>query len=132
VKIAKRAVWGTSCGRYYEPTCGNVEWPQKGCSVLYASTTRAALRDVHSIACHGDRHHSSRSLKKLIVTQLVKEFPTFFMETEGSLPCSQQPVTDPYQPDVSSLHFPTLFPYIFRVVSSLQVFPIKILYTRAV
>jgi hypothetical protein len=33
------------------------------------------------------------------------------METEGSLPLSQQPVTDPYpQPDASSPHFPILFP----------------------
>jgi hypothetical protein len=29
------------------------------------------------------------------VSQLVKEFP-IFMETEGSLPCSQGPVTGPY------------------------------------
>jgi hypothetical protein len=34
--------------------------------------------------------------EKLIVTQLVNEYPAFFMEPEGSLPCSQKPVTGPY------------------------------------
>jgi len=33
------------------------------------------------------------------------------MESEGSLPYSQQPTTDPYpEPDASSPHLPTLFP----------------------
>jgi hypothetical protein len=32
------------------------------------------------------------------------------MESEGSLPYSQQPVTGPYpEPDASSPHLPTLF-----------------------
>jgi hypothetical protein len=31
--------------------------------------------------------------EKLIVTQLVKQYPAFFMELEGSLPCSQKPAT---------------------------------------
>jgi hypothetical protein len=32
------------------------------------------------------------------------------MEHKGSLPCSQQPATSPYsEPEVSSLHFPTIF-----------------------
>jgi hypothetical protein len=34
--------------------------------------------------------------QKLIVTQLLKQYPTFFMEPEGSLPCSQKPATGPY------------------------------------
>jgi hypothetical protein len=34
--------------------------------------------------------------ENLIVTQLVKKHPAFFMENEGSLPCSQKPVTGPY------------------------------------
>jgi hypothetical protein len=34
--------------------------------------------------------------EKLIVTQLVKKYPAFFMETEISLPCSQKPTTGPY------------------------------------
>jgi hypothetical protein len=35
-------------------------------------------------------------LEKLTVTQLVKYYPVFFMEPEGSLPCSQKPATGPY------------------------------------
>jgi hypothetical protein len=34
--------------------------------------------------------------EKLIVTQHVKKYPALFMELEGSLPCSQKPVTGPY------------------------------------
>jgi hypothetical protein len=30
------------------------------------------------------------------VTQLIKKYPTFFMEPEGSLPCLQKPATKPY------------------------------------
>jgi hypothetical protein len=33
--------------------------------------------------------------EKLIVTQLVKKYPAFFMEPEGSLPCSEKPPLDP-------------------------------------
>jgi len=48
--------------------------------------------------------------EKLIVTQLVKEWP-FFMETEGSSPCSQNPDTElyPESAESSSLH-PSLAP----------------------
>jgi len=57
------------------------------------------------------------------------------MEPEGSLPCSQGSATDPYpQPDESSPHLPTPFPYnlfyylpIYDCVSSFQI-PPKILY----
>jgi len=44
--------------------------------------------------------------EKLIVTQLVKQYPTFFMESEGSLPGSQNPATGPYPEPIgsSSLH----------------------------
>jgi hypothetical protein len=31
-----------------------------------------------------------------IVTQLVKTYIVFFIEPEGSLPCSQKPATGPY------------------------------------
>jgi hypothetical protein len=34
--------------------------------------------------------------EKLIVTQLLKQYPASFMESEGSLPCSQKPATGPY------------------------------------
>jgi hypothetical protein len=30
------------------------------------------------------------------VTQPVKKYPAFFMESEGSLPCSQKTATGPY------------------------------------
>jgi hypothetical protein len=33
--------------------------------------------------------------EKLIVTQLVKKYPAFFTEPEGSPPCSQKPATGP-------------------------------------
>jgi len=35
-------------------------------------------------------------LEKLIVTQLVKSSPLYFMEPESSLPCSQEPSTGTY------------------------------------
>jgi len=48
-------------------------------------------------------------LEKLIVVQLVKEFPVF-MEPKGSLPWSQDPSIGPYyEPHESNLWFPTLF-----------------------
>jgi hypothetical protein len=34
--------------------------------------------------------------ENLIVTQLVKKYPAFFMEPEGSLPCSRKSTTGPY------------------------------------
>jgi hypothetical protein len=33
---------------------------------------------------------------KLIVTQIVKKYPAFFMEPEGSSPCLQKSATGPY------------------------------------
>jgi len=49
-------------------------------------------------------------IEKLIIIQLVKKFP-HFIETEGSLPYSQELATGPYpEPDESSPHLPTLFP----------------------
>jgi hypothetical protein len=42
--------------------------------------------------------------EKQIVTQIVKKYPDFFMEPEGSLPCTQKSATGPYpEPDESSL-----------------------------
>jgi hypothetical protein len=43
--------------------------------------------------------------EKLVVTQLIKH-PAFFMEPEGSSPCSRKPATGPYpEPaESSSLH----------------------------
>jgi hypothetical protein len=35
-------------------------------------------------------------LEKLILTQLVKKYPAFFRELEGSLPCSQKAAIGPY------------------------------------
>jgi hypothetical protein len=47
--------------------------------------------------------------EKLIVTQFVKQ--TFFMETEGSLPCSQKFATGPYpEPAESSSSHQSLSP----------------------
>jgi hypothetical protein len=34
--------------------------------------------------------------EKTIVTQLIKKYPAFLMEPEGSLQCSQKPATGPY------------------------------------
>jgi hypothetical protein len=34
--------------------------------------------------------------EKLIVTQIAKQYPAFFMEAEGSLPFSQKPATRHY------------------------------------
>jgi hypothetical protein len=42
--------------------------------------------------------------EKLIVTQLIKKYPAFFMEPKVSLLCSQKPATGPYpEPAESSL-----------------------------
>jgi len=32
-------------------------------------------------------------LEKLIVTEIIKKYPAFFMEPEGSSPCSKRPAT---------------------------------------
>ena len=50
-------------------------------------------------------------LEKLTVPQLVKKFPAFFLETEGSLPHSQDPANRPYsEPDqFSPCHLPNHF-----------------------
>jgi hypothetical protein len=49
--------------------------------------------------------------EKLIVTQIVKKYPAFFMEPEGSLPCSQKPATGPYpEPAESSSPHRSLSP----------------------
>jgi hypothetical protein len=44
--------------------------------------------------------------EKLIVTQLIKEYPAFFTEPEGSLSCSRKPTTGSYPKpaESSSLH----------------------------
>jgi hypothetical protein len=49
--------------------------------------------------------------EKLIVTQLAKIYPAFFMESEGSLPCSQKPTIGPYyEPAESSSSHRSLSP----------------------
>jgi len=50
-------------------------------------------------------------LKKLTVPQLIKKYPAFFMEYEGSSPRSQKPSTGPYlEPAESSLPHRSLSP----------------------
>jgi hypothetical protein len=49
-------------------------------------------------------------LEELLVTQLVKKFPTFY-GTKDSLPCSKGPTTGPYpEPDESNPNLPIIFP----------------------
>jgi hypothetical protein len=43
--------------------------------------------------------------EKLSVTQLIKKYPDFFMEPEGSSLCSQKPATEPY-PEPAKSSFP--------------------------
>jgi hypothetical protein len=38
-----------------------------------------------------------------MVTQLVKQQLAFFMESDGSLPCSQKPATGPYAEPAESI-----------------------------
>jgi hypothetical protein len=48
-------------------------------------------------------------LEKLIIAEMFKKFPAF-LESEVSLPCSQQPATGPYpEPHASSPQVLTLF-----------------------
>jgi len=35
-------------------------------------------------------------IEKRIVTQLIRKYPSFFMEPKGSSPCSQKPAIGPY------------------------------------
>jgi hypothetical protein len=58
-------------------------------------------------------------LEKLIVSQPVKKLtPLPFMEPEGSLPCSEEPPTDPFpEPDQSNPH--ALLSYLIKIVSPL-------------
>jgi hypothetical protein len=54
-------------------------------------------------------HEVKSFFEKLAVVQLVKK-RTPFMQPEGSLPCSQDPATDPYpMPLESSPHSHNLF-----------------------
>jgi hypothetical protein len=46
-------------------------------------------------APYNQRTPWNRVLENLIVTQLVKKFATFY-GTQSSLPCSQEPTTEPY------------------------------------
>jgi hypothetical protein len=46
---------------------------------------------------------------KLIVTQLVKQWPAFFMEPKGLLLCSQKPATGPH-PEPAQFSLPHRFP----------------------
>jgi hypothetical protein len=41
--------------------------------------------------------------EKLIVTQLIKKYPAFFMEPEGSSPCSQKPAMNPILSQLNSV-----------------------------
>jgi hypothetical protein len=59
----------------------------------------------------------SRVLEKLTVTQLVKKFPAFFLEPEGSLQCSQQTPTGPcmhpvhiFTPNLSNIQSNIILP----------------------
>jgi hypothetical protein len=55
--------------------------------------------------------------EKLTVSQLVKKYPSpHFMDTEGPLPCPQQPVTCPYsEPNESSPRYPIVLKTHFNI-----------------
>jgi hypothetical protein len=56
-------------------------------------------------------HGAEYFFEKLIVTQLVKQYPPFFVQPEDSLQCSQKPATEPYtKPAESSSPHQSLSP----------------------
>jgi hypothetical protein len=73
----------------------------------------SVLPDLIPLTISGERliPWCSTLFEKPIVTQLVKKYPAFFMESEGSLPCSQKPATRLYpEPAESSSPHQSLSP----------------------
>jgi hypothetical protein len=62
---------------------------------MYSLTHSLTHSMVQNIFWKADRHSA------------FQKNPAFFMETEGSLPCSQKPAIGPY-PEPSPRHFETL------------------------
>jgi hypothetical protein len=89
------------------------------CTVPYTFLFSSVKYGFKAVA-HGSTHSLTpwcRILfKKIIVTQLIKKYPAFFMETEGSSPCSQKPATGPYpKPTESNWPHRSLYPCLPKV-----------------
>jgi hypothetical protein len=91
-------------GMWIQLTQDRVQWWTLVFTVL---KLRAMLPDSHYLLTPWFR----TLFEKLIVTQPLKKNPAFFMEPEGSLPCSQKPAIVPYtKPAESSSPYQYLSP----------------------
>jgi hypothetical protein len=100
-------------------------WPiSRYCPVIRLRTLRATTKNSILDSRYFKLLHSTYLLtylhipycrilfEKLIVTQHIKKYPAFFMESEVSSPCLQKPVTGPY-PETAESSSPhrSLSPY---------------------
>jgi hypothetical protein len=79
-----------------------------------------------SILSHNEKYHQLTQLTDFMKLSPswetaswagTQKFPQYFMEPEGSLPCSQDPSTGPYpEPDRSSPYHPNLSKIHFKII----------------